>query len=252
MLDLHELMEVAKKAAIQAGKAIMDIYNSKDYEVEFKDNNSPLTEADKIGHEIIVRHLSSLGLPVFSEEGKNVSFEERSSWDYYWLIDPLDGTKEFINRNGEFTVNIALIHLHGPVLGVVYAPALGSLYWGDIGNGAFKRGHDGQLTQLVINKESEVTHIVASRSHLSDETKDYIKKFPGCSTISLGSSLKFMLIAEGKAQIYPRFAPTMEWDTAAAQAIVHAAGGRVLSYPSLKTLEYNKENLVNSWFIAKV
>jgi 3'(2'), 5'-bisphosphate nucleotidase len=167
------------------------------------------------------------------------------------MVDPLDGTKEFIKRNGEFTVNIALIKGGKSVAGVVYVPALDNLYWGYQGGGSwFKRGDATDAIKLENDNSKEVRNIVASRSHMSSETKDFIDQFPGASTISMGSSLKFLLIAEGKAEIYPRFAPTMEWDTAAAQAVVENCGCKVLNYPSKLPMTYNKENLLNDWFIC--
>jgi 3'(2'), 5'-bisphosphate nucleotidase len=251
-MDTQRLIEIAKKASLEAGSAILEIYNKEDiFNIAFKDDNSPLTQADKASHEVILTHLNATNLPILSEEGKDVKYEERSLWEYYWLIDPLDGTKEFIKRNGEFTVNIALIHKGEAILGVIYAPAINKLFWGSVGNGAFVQHNEYESEAMQIQKDSIVECIVASRSHLSAETNDFISKFSGCNTISMGSSLKFMLVAEGKAQIYPRFAPTMEWDTAAAQAIVEAAGGSVLNYPSLTKLKYNRENMLNNWFICK-
>jgi 3'(2'), 5'-bisphosphate nucleotidase len=249
-IDYIKLIEIAKTAAEEAGKAIMDIYNNNDFEVELKDNSSPLTKADKSGHEILLRLLRPVGFPVLSEEGKAIPYEERSKWNYYWLIDPLDGTKEFIKRNGEFTVNIALIHNGEPILGVVFAPVLGVLYWGGRGNGAYRQEWNKAAEPMVISQQNEVKCIVASRSHMSAETETFIQMYPGASLISMGSSLKFMLVAEGRAQIYPRFAPTMEWDTAAAQAIVVAAGGKVLNYPELSMLTYNRQNMLNGWFLC--
>lgn len=247
---LEQLSELAREAALVAGEAIMEIYNSNDFGVEQKDNASPLTLADKAGHEVITRMLISTGLPILSEEGKDIPFDERKNWEYYWLIDPLDGTKEFIKRNGEFTVNIALIHHGEPVLGVVYAPVLERLYWASRDNGAFLKVGNNPAESISVDKESPISSIVASRSHMSTETSDFISKFPDATMVSMGSSLKFLLVAEGKAHIYPRFAPTMEWDTAAAQAIVEIAGGTVLNYPELTPLKYNREDMLNGWFLC--
>ncbi len=251
-LDYHEFAEIAKKASLAAGKAIMHIYDNEDFEVSFKDNDSPLTKADKAGHNEIVVILSETGLPVLSEEGKEIPFQERMSWERFWMVDPLDGTKEFIKRNGEFTVNIALIEHGKPVVGVVYVPVFNNLYWGFQGGGSWLlKGNNLELVKLAKSGSTEVKNIVASRSHMSPETKAFIDQYPEASTISMGSSLKFLLVAEGKAEIYPRFAPTMEWDTAAAQAVVENCGGEVLTYPDLVPMLYNKENLLNNWFLVR-
>ena len=235
---------------MEAGRAILEVYNSEDFNVELKGDNSPLTLADKASHHVIVNALTATGLPVFSEEGKSIPFEERRQWEYFWLVDPLDGTKEFIKRNGEFTVNIALIHKNSAVGGVVYVPVNGNLYWAAKGDGAFLKSRNEPPIRMNIDKDKPVHAIVASRSHMSPETAEFIEQYPGANIISMGSSLKFLLVAEGKAQLYPRFAPTMEWDTAAAQAIVEEAGGVVLNYPSLQPVSYNRENLLNGWFLV--
>jgi 3'(2'), 5'-bisphosphate nucleotidase len=278
----------AVNAAKEAGDAIIEVYNT-NFSVEHKEDKSPLTLADKRSHEVITRHLSrsSMGQktctsrPVLSEEGKHIPYEERKHWEYFWLIDPLDGTREFIKRNGEFTVNIALIHDGRPVLGVIYAPVLQVLYFAAEGIGAYKssdndvlggykldaRNEEGidilknisqklPLTEepVVIRDDPLTIVIVASRSHLSKETEDYIddlkQKYQKIEMISVGSSLKLCFIAEGRANVYPRFGPTMEWDTAAGQAIVEAAGGRVVESQTGTPLRYNKENLINPWFIS--
>jgi 3'(2'), 5'-bisphosphate nucleotidase len=216
-----------------------------------KGDDSPLTKADQAANEVIVSYLEKTGLQILSEEGKSIPYGERKNWDFFWMVDPLDGTKEFIKKNGEFTVNIALIHQGIPVLGVVYAPVLEWMYWGNSEEGAWKQvGHESPF-KLEKQNPSEVKTIVASRSHLSPETQEFIDKYPGTEVISMGSSLKFMLVAEGKAQIYPRFAPTMEWDTAAAQGVVLAKGEEVLQWPENVPLMYNKENLLNPWFICR-
>lgn len=248
MQQIEEWMQVARQAAIEAGQAILDIYHSADFGVEQKTDDSPLTKADRAAHLLIVKHLEGTGLPILSEEGKHLDYEERKAWDYFWMVDPLDGTKEFIKKNGEFTVNIALIHEGKAVAGVLFSPVLGWLYSGISGKGAWKE-HAGSLEKLQVEPDV-VKVIVASRSHLSQETEEYMQQFPDASAISMGSSLKFMLVAEGKAELYPRFAPTMEWDTAAAQAIIEAAGAVVLQYPELSPLKYNKENLLNPWFVV--
>ncbi len=248
MIDTTALASTARAVALAAGAAIMEIYTSGDFGAEAKADDSPLTLADRAAHNVIAAQLADTGLPLLSEEGRAIPYAERKDWHYYWLIDPLDGTKEFIKRNGEFTVNIALIHEQRAVLGVVYAPVLGVLYWGIAGQGAWRQEGDTEPTPMRIAPSQAVRHIVASRSHLSAETAEYIAQYPGAETISMGSSLKFMLVAEGKAQLYPRFAPTMEWDTAAAQAIVEAAGGQVLMHPEGTPMLYNREEMLNGWF----
>lgn len=250
MTNIKELTNLAKTASIDAGKAILEVYNSDDFGVELKGDNSPLTIADQKAHQIIVNHLAKIGYPILSEEGANIIFEERKNWEYYWLVDPLDGTKEFIKRNGEFTVNIALIKNGIPILGVVFAPVLDLLYWGNNEEGAWKK--ENKLTPIKLSKPetNDIKTIVASRSHLSLETQNFIDQYSYAEVISMGSSLKFMLVAEGKAQIYPRFAPTLEWDTAAAHGIILAMEGKVLKWPEKVDIIYNKENLLNPSFVC--
>jgi 3'(2'), 5'-bisphosphate nucleotidase len=286
LLDSIEIKDIVSIAKL-AGDAIMEIYK-KDFTVEYKDDKSPLTEADTKSNEIIIKGLQSLSpepgilnpelsaLPILSEEGKEIPYEERKHWEYYWCIDPIDGTKEFIKKNGEFTVNIALIHKDTPVLGVVYAPALGDMYWAVKGKGAYKAMVNDEFWMLneeerakSIKKlplyhnsdpENQLT-IVASKSHLSEETQEFIDhltfNIQHPTFISKGSSLKLVMVAEGSADIYPRLAPTMEWDTAAADAIVREAGKMTYQYnPEPRTLnaeplKYNKENLLNPWFVVK-
>ncbi|MFB5663405.1 3'(2'),5'-bisphosphate nucleotidase CysQ [Alteribacillus sp. HJP-4] len=255
------------QAAIDAGKMIMDVYET-DFQVEYKEDESPLTIADKRAHLVIKEVLEAeySEIPILSEEGEHLPYSERASWKEFWLVDPLDGTKEFIKKNDEFTVNIALIRDGKPVFGVIYAPALDMLYVGDESRGAIKiEEADGKyFTSLaeifntgvklpeagaLINK----VRVVASRSHMSEETSHFIKELENSAeveTVSAGSSLKLCLVAEGSADYYPRFAPTMEWDTGAGQAIVEAAGGKVTVAGEEKTLIYNKENLKNPWFLA--
>lgn len=249
-INLSHLTHTAKTAALAAGKAIMEVYGSTDFGVDYKKDDSPLTKADRAGHEVIVRYLRETALPVLSEEGKDIAYSERKNWEYFWMVDPLDGTKEFIKRNGEFTVNIALIHGGKPVAGVVYAPVLDWLYWGNREDGAWKQVGAQEPKQLHAPADQEVRTIVASRSHLSPETQGFIDQYPGTEVISMGSSLKIMLVAENKAQLYPRFAPTMEWDTAAADGVLTAMGGSLVSRETNQPLEYNKENLLNPHFIA--
>jgi 3'(2'), 5'-bisphosphate nucleotidase len=222
--------------------------------VEAKEDHSPLTQADKDAHEAIVAILKDTAIPILSEEGSQVPYEERRTWEYLWIVDPLDGTKEFLKRNGEFTVNIALVHRNLPVLGVVAVPVTGDVYYSTIGTGAYLR-RDGMIRQLPIRKPVDLQgtgiRVVASRSHLNEETQQYIKSLSYPELVSKGSSIKFMLLAEGQADVYPRFGPTMEWDTAAAHAIVVETGMSVQhSVDSLSRLTYNKENLLNPHFIV--
>lgn len=254
-IDIQDIVSLAKNA----GDVIMEIYR-KDFEVEFKADESPLTEADKAAHQVIEAGLLELDqknntqIPLLSEEGKNISYEERKDWEYFWLADPLDGTKEFVKKNGEFTVNIALIYKDTPVLGVVYAPALNVTYWAKQGEGAFK---DGQKLPLKSADERETYKIVASRSHMSEETKqfiDLIETDKEKELVSIGSSLKICLVAEGEADIYPRLGPTMEWDTGAAHAIVNESGLGLVKYlkdgSRFGAHQYNKKNLLNDWFVV--
>ncbi len=245
------------KIAVDAGTAILSVYETA-FTVEQKADKSPLTEADKQSHNIIEKRLLNLypNIPVLSEESASVEYEVRKKWKRFWLVDPLDGTKEFIKRNGDFTVNVALIENGKPIFGVVYVPVSAIGFVGISGVGAFKIAAG--ITEKIISKKNENTNlvrVVASRSHLSAETLDFINKLKdeGKHVVltSRGSSLKLCMIAEGVADVYPRFAPTMEWDTAAAQAVVEAAGKSVLSFPTLQPLQYNKANLLNTWFIVQ-
>jgi len=249
-INAQDIVAIAKKA----GNAIMKIYDQ-DFDIEYKQDNSPLTLADKTANNIIETGLRQLptNLPILSEEGKNIPYKERKHWEYFWLVDPLDGTKEFVKKNGEFTVNIALIHKNTPVLGVVYAPALGVCYWAKQDEGAFK---DGQRLPLKTKEQRKTYKIVASRSHMSDETQAFIDAIDTDKEkelISIGSSLKICLVAEGEADIYPRLGPTMEWDTGAADAILSEAGQSLSKYMNNKDEkhEYNKNDLLNSWFVAE-
>jgi 3'(2'), 5'-bisphosphate nucleotidase len=263
---MEKLIQTAISASIEAGKAIMKIYDT-DFDIAYKEDSSPLTEADQASHEVISTYLQQTLIPILSEEGKHLPFEKRKRWEKFWLVDPLDGTKEFIKRNGEFTVNIALIENGISVAGIIYVPVAEVLYVGVRNLGAFKlngakdfRGTIEDLKKKAINlpeiKTKTEFRVVASRSHLSKETESFInrlnKTHENIQTVSKGSSLKLCLIAEGAADIYPRFAPTMEWDTAAGHAIVKAAGGKVVLADDEKTeVTYNKENLLNPWFIAE-
>jgi 3'(2'), 5'-bisphosphate nucleotidase len=243
--------------AQKVGNEILAIYNDSKYlqSIENKGDNSPLTLADKRSNECICAALQAEypDIPILSEEGKAITYAERKNWQRFWLIDPLDGTKEFIKRNGEFTVHIALIENGIPILGLVHAPVKNISYIAEKSKGATK-WENGQTTVLQcvpFSTQQKDLRIVASRSHLSPETETYIAQFSHTSTLSMGSSLKFMLIAEGKADIYPRLGSTMEWDVAAPQIIVEEAGGSVLHYETGKPLSYNKENLLSPWFIVK-
>ena len=247
------LLRLSITAAEKASEEILKVYHSGDFQPEAKGDASPLTLADKRAHQCIVDILQSSGLPILSEEGKSIPFEERKQWDYFWMVDPLDGTKEFIKRNDEFTVNIALIHKGKPVLGVVAVPVTGDVYYATDGEGAFlkRAGKEIKLTQREpLDLKRSGLRVVASRSHMNEETKDFINSLTDAELVTAGSSLKFMLLAEGKADVYPRYAPTMEWDTAAAHAIVQAVGLNVTEYGTGKELTYNKENLLNPYFLV--
>ena len=258
------MLNRAIKASIEAGKKILQVYET-DFISREKADRTPLTEADLLSHETILGHLTKTSLPVMSEEGSSIAYAVRSEWRAYWLVDPLDGTKEFINRNGEFTVNIALIEEGVPVLGVILAPVTGLLYFAARGIGSYR--YRGRAEKDMPDLDSWIRHsdrlplgnhlrnlvIIGSRSHSSPETEAFVeslKKFSKTEFTSRGSSLKLCLVAEGSAHIYPRLAPTMEWDTAAGQAIVENAGFKVLEIPAFKPMRYNKENLLNPWFIC--
>ncbi len=244
---------------LEAGEKVLEIYN-KDFSVEYKEDKTPLTEADKISHKIITEGLKELtpDIPIISEEGKDIPYEERKSFKKLWLVDPLDGTKEFINKRDEFTLNVALVVEGEPVLGVVYAPAKNVIYFAEKGKGAFKgdvvAGDIFDSAKLPLRFEFEQPlRVVASRSHRDEKTEEFIKKLSRSflvETTSAGSSLKFCLLAEGNADVYPRFGPTMEWDTAAGHAVLKETGGFVYSLENLGELRYNKESLRNGPFVA--
>ncbi|MFA7084550.1 MAG: 3'(2'),5'-bisphosphate nucleotidase CysQ [Arcobacteraceae bacterium] len=277
-IDIKEIINIALKAGVE----IMKIYKE-DFSVEYKEDNSPLTEADLKANTVICESLQKLypNIPIMSEENKQTPYEIRKNWNYYWCIDPIDGTKEFIKKNDEFTVNIALIHKNSPVLGVVYAPALGELYYAKKGEGSFRAILNFEC--LILNeeklpiieklelKDKNSINIVASKSHLNKETEDFINNLKvniqNLKLIPKGSSLKLCMIATGEADIYPRLSPTMEWDTAAADAIVREAGKMTYQYHSRfniyeilqekeanskieMPLMYNKEELLNPWFVV--
>ena len=266
-IDISKVIDIALKA----GAKVMEIYR-KNFKVEYKDDKSPLTEADKVAHKTIIDGLSKISsLPTLSEEGEDILYKERKKWRYYWLIDPIDGTKEFIKKNGEFTINIALIYKDTPVLGVVFAPAINKIYYAKKGKGAFKATVDKYLMldkkglqnvqklplkDLTSSSKNSTLTVVASKSHLNKKTQEFIdnlaSKTKDLTLISKGSSLKLLMVAEGNADIYPRLAPTMEWDTAAADAVVREAGKMTYEYNEhLKSLKYNKKELLNPWFIVK-
>lgn len=249
-----ELVEEIVQIARLAGGAIMNIYGKEDFGVEFKSDESPLTIADKASNDIICEGLERLSIqyPIVSEENKEISYEDRKNYEYHWLVDPLDGTKEFIKRNGEFTVNIALIHKGEAVMGVVYVPCLQETYWAVRGSGAFLEVN-GEITQLhapAFKLSDPNLKVVCSRSHLNEETQAFVDALDQPELVPTGSSLKFLIIAKGAAHVYPRLGPTMEWDTAAAHAILQEAGGSIIDEESKESLRYNKENLRNPYFIA--
>jgi len=238
----------------EAGAAIMDIYNQEDLGVQSKSDESPLTKADLAANEILCNTLRKIApeIPIISEENDQMSYMDRAGWEYCWVVDPLDGTKEFIKRNGEFTTNVALVRGDVAIAGVIYAPALDEMYWGIYDNGAYSE-INGEVTKMQVrtyNKSDIGLKLVCSRSHLNDATQAIVDQYNQPELVASGSSLKFMKIAKGDAHIYPRMAPTMEWDTCAAQAILEEAGGSVLQADTFEPVVYNKENLLNPSFIA--
>ena len=275
--QLSTLLPATILAALDAGRAILEIYQH-DTKIEYKADKSPLTAADRASHEILSRHLKAapIKIPILSEEGRDIPFSERQEWKTFWLVDPLDGTKEFIKHNGEFTVTIALVQNGSPQLGVIYAPVMDAMYFAALDLGAWKLESAAALPERAsldqIKKQADrlpfffdsdlsksnqpvPMTIVGSRSHVSDEFKTFVEKMKRkhrkVDFISAGSSLKFCLVAEGRADIYPRLGPTMEWDTAAGQAVVEQSGGVVLDADRQTPLRYNKENLLNPWFIVR-
>jgi 3'(2'), 5'-bisphosphate nucleotidase len=268
----------AIQAAIEAGRAILEVYHS-DFSVEYKTDSSPLTLADKRSHDVIVNHLTEFDIPILSEEGKNIPYAEREAWNQLWIVDPLDGTKEFVKRNGEFTVNIALVQNHKPVLGVIFVPDKSALFFATSELGAYKletnlspeefgpsqsnRTPQEQLNEIIAKADRLPANksplplytIVGSRSHQTPELKDYIeekrRELGDIEFIAAGSSQKFCVVAEGRANVYPRLGPTMEWDTAAGQAIAEGAGATVVRSDNHEPLTYNKEDLYNPYFIVQ-
>lgn len=264
---MNTQLETAITAALQAGEEILKIYNDphSDFGIERKADNSPLTIADRKSNEVIMSHLEKTPFPIISEENKAIDYSIRKQWKTVWIVDPLDGTKEFIKRNGEFTVNIALTENSIPVLGVIYIPVKQILYFGTTDTKAYKAENivsstplqeiEKRAIMLPLNHTHPGCIVVASRSHMNPETEDFIRqlqeKFSPVKLVSIGSSIKICLVAEGCADIYPRFAPTMEWDTAAGHAIIKAAGKELYQQDGKTPLTYNKENLLNPWFIVK-
>ncbi len=262
------MIEKAIKGAYEGGLEILEVYGT-EFTVDVKEDKSPLTEADRRAHNKIMEYLEDTGIPILSEEGKHLSYEDRKGWGQFWLVDPLDGTKEFVKRNGEFTVNIALIENGVPISGIIYVPVKDEMYIGIKGKGAVKidnySKHHTSHTDLddllsrgdKLPKESDrkTFMMVGSRSHMSDDTMAYMERMKAehgeVEIVSMGSSLKLCLVAEGVADVYPRFAPTMEWDTGAGQAIALNAGCTVTEKDEVTPLRYNKENLLNPWFIVK-
>lgn len=252
---VEQLIEQVRKIAFAAGEEILDVYKDEaSFGVEAKADDSPLTLADQRANKVICDALEALdnNIPIISEENKAIPYDERKNFDYFWMVDPLDGTKEFIKRNGEFTVNIALIHDNRSIAGVVYVPVTNLMYWAVEGKGAWcsDTSNINNLKANKYNMEDENLSVVCSRSHLNQETSAFLAKMNKPETVSKGSSLKFLIIAEGNADVYPRLAPTMEWDTAAAQIILEEAGGKVVRADDQSPLRYNKEILTNPHFIA--
>lgn len=238
------------KIADEASEKVLHIYQS-DFKVNYKEDHSPITAADIASHDIIVKGLRQISrdIPILSEEGAEIPWEERKKWRRFWLIDPIDGTKDFTQRTGEFTVNIAMIEDGEPVMGVVTAPALKEAFWGIKGEGAHMRDRTGRVHRIRVAEPKDALRVVASKNHLNEETRAFIEALGSHETVQAGSSLKFCRIAEGHADIYPRMGPTSEWDTAAAHAVLVAAGGKVQT-PEGQPLVYGKENILNPNFIA--
>ena len=250
MISMEELVDICRIA----GDKIMEIYKSSNIskmEIEYKSDNSPLTIADKKANAIICEALIKKcpTIPILSEEGAKINYNKRKKWSRFWLIDPIDGTKEFIKKNGEFTINIALIENQQPIIGIVYAPAL-KKYWFGSKDGAFKLENE-KKEKIEVNKNiSSSIKVVSSRSHKSPKLDTFLSNFENYELVNMGSSIKICLVAEGSADIYPRLAPTMEWDTAAAHAVLKYAHGTLIDLDTNKEMVYNRKNLKNSFFIA--
>ena len=253
-IDINKILKIAE----DAGKATLDIY-AREFSVEEKEDRSPVTEADKKSNDIIIAALTDLypDIPFISEETRQTPYTERKNWKHLWLIDPLDGTKEFIKKNGEFTINIALIEDQIPILGVIYVPVKDIFYYAEKGKGSFKieQGSPQQQIHASVETSKDKLTVVGSRSHGGDTLNAFLdekrSEYRDVELISSGSSLKFCLVAEGKADIYPRTGPTHEWDTAAGHAVVLESGKSVYDFETGEPLLYNKENLLNGWFIVR-
>ena len=250
------MLDAIKALARQAGDEILRVYSGETMEVALKADQSPVTEADRRADAVIVNGLQAMNpdIPRLTEESAQEPFEKRKEWERFWLVDPLDGTKEFIKKSGQFTVNIALIEAGKPVLGVVWAPAIELCYWGAQGQGAFKSSGGKTIPIRTRKADPDKLAMVASKDHAGPQVEALKKRFPGCQLKSMGSSLKLCLVAEGDADLYLRDGPTMEWDTGAAQAVVMEAGGVVLKWDGERegeALRYNKENLLNPQFLVK-
>ena len=259
-----ENLKIAISSALLAGFEILKIYNESDINIDYKNDNSPLTNADISSNRIIISQLSKTKLPILSEESKIIDYSIRKSWKTLWIVDPIDGTKEFIKKNGEFTVNIALIQNKKPVLGVIFAPVLGDLYYSLDGLGSFKLNiaeknfkiDEILSSSIKLSKKSKLNSftVIGSKSHMNEATKQYIEnlklKHKKINIISAGSSLKFCLVAEGKANCYPRFGPTMEWDTAAGQSICINAGFKTIDQLTGDEISYNRKVLKNNSFLV--
>ena len=250
-INIQDIVRISK----QAGAEILRIYHDADFSsvVDFKKDDSPLTMADKAAHEVIAKELLALdpSIPIISEEGRDIPFEERKDYGHYWLVDPLDGTKEFIKRNGEFTVNIALIFQGKPILGVIYTPVTDTTYFGIVEERkAFKQTGENTPVAITVSNSQSPQIAVRSKSHAAPEEEAVLEKYGTTDSISVGSSLKFCMVAEGKADIYYRHGPTMEWDTGAGQAVVEAAGGKVYEGTGPNPFLYNKESMLNGSFLC--
>ena len=267
--ELKHLLLTGINATIRAGALIMEVYNSNDFQVNLKSDATPLTLADRKAHDEIMVYLTKTRIPVMSEEGRDLHYEERRGWEYFWLVDPLDGTKEFIKRNGEFTVNIALVFNGSPIIGVVYVPVSKQLYFAMQTLGSYRIDNIDEeidsvskLDELTIREnklpyksDKKPLTIVVSRSHTSKETQEFIDKMreeqDDIELIARGSSLKICMVAEGNADLYPRYGKTTEWDTAAGQAVAEMAGCEVVSLENGEKISYNKEDINNPWFIVR-
>ena len=255
-IEHNDLIDALIDLVKESGKSILEIYNSNDMGISYKDDKSPLTLADKASNKIICSKLKELtpDIPILSEEGKNIPYEERKKWTTFWLIDPIDGTKEFINKNGEFSVNIALINHYQPILGIVYAPVLNTIWYGSASHGSFKIENNRTPKKINVSKynDNEIIKVVSSRSHSNNsKLEKFLIDYPKHELVFMGSSIKICLVADGTAHMYPRLGPTMEWDTGAAHAVVKFSGGKITDFEDGNELSYNKENLLNPSFLVK-